>query len=102
MSLPPDPFGRTKPPSGFDRADRVRLLHIAARALVAGEEVPRDAALFLGGAVEGWLASGGDLEGSFLQLRAPRGCHHTPSVLFRRLQDAPDAADGLIEHEGGP
>lgn len=87
MSLPPDPFGRVRLPGDFTRAGRVRLLKEAADALVRGEAPPAEAALWLGGALQAWLANGkpGELERRYLHVRAPRGCHHTPQAIAASL-----------------
>lgn len=74
-------------PNGFvtsteDRRQRVRWLREAAACLLDGRPVPRDAALYLGGAVSAWLARGGRLDRDFLRVAAPRGSHSTPQAIF--------------------
>jgi hypothetical protein len=89
VTLPPDPFGRSRPPRTLTRAGRVQLLAELAEALLEGRAVDRDAALFVGGAVLAWLAAGGrvgDLEREHLRIAAPRRSTHTPGHLWRELQ----------------
>lgn len=74
-------------PGDFTRTGRVGLLKQAADALVRGEAPTTEAALWLGGALQAWLASGrpGELERKYLRVRAPRGCHHTPQAIVASL-----------------
>ena len=96
MSLPADPFGRSRPPPGFTREDRVRWIHEVAAALLAGLALaPRAAALFVGGALDGWLREGrrvGDLERCFLKTAQKERSHLSAQVLSRRLRVATTTA----------
>ncbi len=94
-----DPFNRTRLPATFDRAGRVRLLGEAAKALLRGKLPELDAALWLGGALAGWLANGGDLERDYLEVTAKAGSHHTPAALWRNLQEKPSSR-GTTDAEG--
>ena len=87
MSLPPDPFGRAALPPDHDREGRVLLLAEAFDALLAGREVPRAAAVFLGSAGLLWLSEGGDLARDYLQVAPPRGRRNTASVIWRAIRD---------------
>ena len=85
--LPPDPFGRSRLPPAFDRADRVRLLAEVAEALLAGRLPSRASALFVGGALLAWLAQGGRtgaLERDFFKVAAPRRSTLTAARLWAR------------------
>lgn len=97
MSLPPDPFGRTKVPATFDRAGRIRLLGEAAEALLDGREVPREAGLYLGGAVLSWLHQGGRLgalERDYLKVSGAQRSRLTPARLWQRDRCASTATHG--------
>lgn len=88
-----DLFGRARLPDGFTREDRVRLLRTAAAALLAGQAPPRDAALYIGGALDAWLRAGartGSLERDHLRTTAPRGSHRTAAALAREEQHQAD------------
>ncbi len=85
--LPPDPFGRSRLPASFNRRDRVRLILEVRDALLEGRLPDRAAALFVGGALSGWLAEGGSLEKDFLKTSTTRGCKRTASVLARELEN---------------
>lgn len=79
-----DPFGRAQLPDDHDRAGRVRLLSTAFRALLAGEPVPRPAALFLGAAGMAWLELGASFERDHLRVTGPRRSRLTPAALYAR------------------
>ena len=83
--LPSDPFGRVRKPAAFDRAGRVRLCAELAEALLAGEPMPREAALFVGAALQAWLTDGGSLE-HHLGVVGPRRSRLTPARLYERLR----------------
>ena len=96
--MPHDPFGRSVLPAELRehldaqaaadaREQRVRLFGQCCDALLAGEPVPIEARLFVGGAGRAWLEGGGDLVKDYLRLRPVRGSHATPSSLWRRLQE---------------
>jgi hypothetical protein len=75
-----------QPPRGSTREDLVALLLEAANALQAGEPVPVAAARYLGRALAGWLADGGDLERDHLRVGAIAGSHRTAMALARNWQ----------------
>ncbi len=85
MSLPLDPFGRSRLPADADRRERVRRLLEVARALVEGREPDRAAALFVGAALEAYLRRGGKLERDYLRITPPRGSNLTAQEVARRL-----------------
>lgn len=82
-----DPFGRSRLPDGFTREDRVRLLGEVARDLLAGRTPPLPARLFVGGAINAWLANGGGLEHDYLKVNARRGSHRTPATIWACHRD---------------
>ena len=63
----------------------MRMLAVVSAALLAGREPPRAAALFVAGALQEWLATGGDLARDYLRVTAPRGSHLQPQVLYERI-----------------
>jgi hypothetical protein len=69
-----------RPPRGSTREDRIALLLEAANALQAGEPVPATAARYLGRALAGWLADGGDLERDYLRVGAVAGSHRRAAL----------------------
>lgn len=94
--LPADPFGRrVRPARKFDRAGRVGMLAEVAAALVAGELADREAAAFVGGALQRWLTDGGDLlGGGHLGVKGPRCSRRTPQWVFEQLQAESHRDDG--------
>ena len=110
MTLPLDPFGRSAMPSGFTREDRVRLIHQAAEALLAGRLPDPAARLFLAGALRAWLENGGrigELERTYLRVAAPRRSTMTPSRVWARDCSTRRATDdqaggtmGHLDHSG--
>ena len=87
MTLPHDPFGRSRLPSAFTREDRVRLLAEAAEALLRGEMPAPAARLFLAGALTAWLREGGrcgSLERDYLRVTQRERSKLTPQRLFAR------------------
>lgn len=96
-----DPFGRdVRPPADLDRAGRVRLLHDAAEALLRHELPHAAARAFVGSGLQAWLASGGDLTGTYWSVTAPRGSHLTPSRVWRTLiDDERQAGDPVANSE---
>jgi hypothetical protein len=71
-------------PRSLTREGRVLLLAEVTDALLAGKLPSREAALFVGSALRAFWQTGGPLE-RHLRIGAPRGSHHRPEVLFRRL-----------------
>jgi hypothetical protein len=71
-------------PRSLTREGRVLLLAEVTDALLAGKLPSREAALFVGSALRAFWQAGGPLE-RHLRIGAPRGSHHRPEVLFRRL-----------------
>ena len=83
-----DPFNRSKPPTeALDRPARVVLLVEVASALLEGEPPSRQAALFVGGALQAWLSEGGHLTRDFFKVTSVRGSHETPRQIAARLSD---------------
>lgn len=71
------------------REGRVLLLDLAARALLAGQAPPPEAALYLGAAISRWLEHGGklgSLERDYLGVSKPSS-QITASVLWHRLRE---------------
>ncbi|WP_128001092.1 hypothetical protein [Piscinibacter defluvii] len=99
MTLPADPFGRSRLPRGATRHDRVALLLEAFEALLAGELPCLEACMFLGGAGTAWLREGGDLERDFLRVAAPAGSHRTPAQIASVIRSCSRGATGADEAE---
>ena len=90
-----DPFFRVEPDAADNgRERRVGWLDEVATALFEDRLPSRPAALFLWAALSGWLRQGGKLERDYLRVTAPRGSHHRPDVLWRRLIDDERQEDG--------
>ncbi len=89
-----DPFGRSQLPAHLCREGRVRLIGELAEALLAGEPPNRAVALFVGGALLGWLENGGSLERSFLRVSAKAGSHGTPAAIWRALRQQQRSSRG--------
>jgi hypothetical protein len=86
-------------PRSLSREGRVLLLAEAFDALLRGELPSREAALFLGSAGSAWLRAGGPFE-KHARVGAPRGSHHRPEVLFRRLiADERQAVDRPLDSD---
>jgi len=67
-------------------------------ALMRGELPSPEAALWLGSALSAWLQSGDKSLEKHLRIAAPRGSHHRPQVLARRLiTDERRANDTAVE-----
>jgi hypothetical protein len=84
------------PPRQYDRKGRVELIGEAAQAMRDGRPVPREAALFLAGALLAWLEhghGGGDLGTRFLRV-VKRQSRHTPQALWRLIRDERQGARG--------
>lgn len=82
-----DPFGLTAgrvPVELADQTYRVRLIKLFADAVLAGEEPPREACLFVASALSAFLQEGGRLD-RFLGVRAKPGSHTTPQAIARLL-----------------
>ena len=101
MTLPADPFGRSRlPASALDREARVRLLAQARDALDAGQPIPQDAARLLARALATVFDDGGSLDAA-LGLRPRRGSHRTPARMLR--QEARDRiVVEVVEAVGSP
>jgi hypothetical protein len=85
-------------PAGFTREDRVRLIGEAAQALLEGREPGKAAALFLGGALAGWLSDGGDLVKDYFKIVRPKS-HDTVQRVWARIaahQDERRDDDGSL------
>jgi hypothetical protein len=67
------------------REGRVFLLDEAARALLAGNAPDREAALFVGSALQAWLADGRSPFERHARVSAPRGSHRTVRALVAEL-----------------
>jgi hypothetical protein len=90
MGLPTDPFGRTRLPAAHDRVERVRLSGEVAQALLEGRVPSRQAALFVGGALLGYLESDTkrpDLARDFLRIKPERGSNWTPQAIWRKWRN---------------
>lgn len=84
MTLPLDPFGRSRMPGDIDRETRVRLIGEAFEALIEGRMPSPEAARFLGTKGLAWLNGGGSLERDHLRV-IKRHSHHTPARLWALL-----------------
>lgn len=83
-----DPFDRIRIPAQMeDRESRVKMLLESAEKLKDGSLPSRKACLFLGGALDAWLAEGGDLARDYLKIQAPRGSHRKAQVIVAELRD---------------
>lgn len=114
MSGPPPPVDRgTVTRIGGEAAEltregRVYLLGILAADLLADRAPNREAAFFVGGAIQSWLTEGGSLERDFLRVVAPKS-HRTPAVVWRELNPHPDEPTdpagrgniGAVPNDGG-
>ena len=79
--------GARLPPPVLDRAGRVKLLLELADALLTNRMPSRASALFMGGALQGWLESGGrcgSLERTYLRVVGPPRSRLTPGRLAAR------------------
>jgi hypothetical protein len=84
-------------PAGLTREGRVRLIGEAAQALLDGRAPGKAAALFLGGALAGWLREGGNLERDFFKVIRPKS-HDTVQRVWARIEAHQDERNG--EGEG--
>lgn len=87
MTIPADPFNRTRLPAAFDREGRIQLLGEVASALLAGQPVPREGAAFVAGAILSWLDQGGRLgalERDFLRVTGVQRSRKTPAKVWAR------------------
>lgn len=75
-------------PAALTRKGRVALLVEVANALLSGREPTREAALFVGTALDQWLKRGGNLEKEYLQVVKAHS-HHTPSWIYNQHFSAP-------------
>jgi hypothetical protein len=82
-----------RPPAGFTREDRVRLIGEAAEALLAGRMPEPAARVFLAGALVAWLENSGDLARDFLRVTKPKS-HRTPAAIWRAHRDERHAEAG--------
>jgi hypothetical protein len=96
MTLPPDPFGRSRLPGDFTREGRVGLIAECATALLDGRMPSREAAMFLAGGVLSWLQCGGRigaLERDYWRVAAPERSTATPARVYARSVSARRATD---------
>lgn len=71
-------------PRSLSREGRIRLLTEVAVALLQGQAPSREAAMFVGSALDSWLRSGGPFE-RHARIGTKRGSHRTIQAVFRRL-----------------
>jgi hypothetical protein len=83
-----DPFIDSRVPRSLCREGRIEMLGEAAEALLQNRTAPKEAAFFLGSAIQAWLEHGGDLERTYLKVRR-RGSHRTVQAIYRELQNRP-------------
>lgn len=95
-------YGRSRAPLALSIEGRVALISQAAQALLNDQPPPKEARLFLGGALSAWLARGGDLSRDFLKVVIPKS-HRTASRIFQELQsqNAPHPDEGAELGEPG-
>jgi|KBSMisStaDraftv2_1062788.scaffolds.fasta_scaffold804733_1 hypothetical protein len=80
-------------PRHVSRAGRVLLVSEVAEQLSRGSLPSPEARMFVASALLAWLSAGGDLVKDHLRIAAPRGSHHRPEVLYRRLLIADERQD---------
>jgi hypothetical protein len=72
-------------PVALSRERRIELLVTVRDALLADRLIPKDAARFLGQALDRWLTEGGDLEDR-LGTKGKRGSHQTAAAIAKRFR----------------
>lgn len=72
-------------PLALTREGRLRLLHEAAEALVAGTRPRREVELYVGSVLRAWLACGRSPFDRHARVSAPRGSHRTARVVLGEL-----------------
>ena len=90
MTLPADPFGRSRLPTSLgDREQRLLWADEASKALLEGRAADPQAAAYVGSAIQSWLEDGrrvGDLERRFLRTVQPRRSHKSVADVWRAIK----------------
>jgi hypothetical protein len=76
-------------PAALTREGRIALIGEVGKALLDGRSPSREACMFVGGALLGWLEQGGDLARDFLKVVKAKS-HNTPARIWAAQVPHPD------------